>query len=316
VKEREKYGALDVDGCLDLSDKKTAKVAVQAAKIFHKKSPDREMTVAMIFTFGIPLDAKQIRAIHEDWPGVTNAMVLLGNTLSKRMYTGSEDASQAIWELLDRAVQAEQRAQRDDGSAGSDPALFATVAAAIDRVNKVSERTVLPEAARKALDPKLNTGSTLWCSVVEMAVAEPAVRAIVAMVPELANAKDDRGRKAYDLASDAMKLAIDETVQFCRRYKIDDAQRREHVSKTCVVLRGEDVVGADGGEPKPVVIKLMKNEDQYRREVDQREALDSKFCVEKIFCSDEDPTAWQAGVEQRGYTGCVGRFRSPFLRAL
>jgi serine/threonine protein kinase len=53
-------------------------------------------------------------------------------------------------------------------------------------------------------------------------------------------------------------------------------------------------------EPEPVVLKLMRNKEQYDREIEQRKHLDPSKCVPVIFHSAEAPKLWEAGVTQRG----------------
>lgn len=61
-------------------------------------------------------------------------------------------------------------------------------------------------------------------------------------------------------------------------------------------------VDPDDDEPEPVVIKLMKEEEQYRREVDERKVLNPKHCIGALYCSDDAPEKWTAGVAARGFS--------------
>ena len=98
-----------------------------------------------------------------------------------------------------------------------------------------------------------------------------------------------------------------------------------HQSATCVVLKSEDVWGrtavkkrvgfsddSGGGSEaggqyvskgggmrrvsKSVVIKLMMNEDQYEREVKQREGLDGRFVMGIVARSDQLKDRWEKEV--------------------
>ena len=68
---------------------------------------------------------------------------------------------------------------------------------------------------------------------------------------------------------------------FCARFKLLSSTP-EHMSATCVVLHAIDVQDDD----REVMIKLMKNADQYRREVEQRDGLSSAFVVQILFTSE------------------------------
>jgi serine/threonine protein kinase len=54
-------------------------------------------------------------------------------------------------------------------------------------------------------------------------------------------------------------------------------------------------------EPEQVVLKLMRNKEQYDREIQQRKRLDPSACVPVMFHSADAPAMWEAGVTQRGY---------------
>ena len=64
----------------------------------------------------------------------------------------------------------------------------------------------------------------------------------------------------------------------------------------------EIYVDPDDDEPVPVVIKMMKDAKQYRREVDERKVLDSKHCIGALYSSDDAPEKWAAGVAERGFS--------------
>ena len=59
------------------------------------------------------------------------------------------------------------------------------------------------------------------------------------------------------------------------------------------------VVRVDPNEERDVVVKLMKNRDQYDREIAQREQLSASLCVPVVFKSGDDPEAWKQGAAER-----------------
>ena len=52
---------------------------------------------------------------------------------------------------------------------------------------------------------------------------------------------------------------------FCGRFKVGASRTPEHISKTCVVFRAVDTADGD----REVVLKLMRQENDYRREVSE-----------------------------------------------
>ena len=79
----------------------------------------------------------------------------------------------------------------------------------------------------------------------------------------------------------------------------------EHKSRTCVILRGiakhnfQEI--SEGDE---VVVKLMKEEHQFRREIDARREGLGGNCVVQVIASSEDAELhqrWQSDATRRGY---------------
>ena len=68
---------------------------------------------------------------------------------------------------------------------------------------------------------------------------------------------------------------------------------------------------ADGeavpGPPAPVVLKLMRNRDQFERERDARAGLDHEHVVQVLATSDDEGLRerWVADAEARGWAGCA-----------
>lgn len=75
-----------------------------------------------------------------------------------------------------------------------------------------------------------------------------------------------------------------------------DWKRAFHPDKSCSVY-----VDPNEEDPQPVVVKLMKDEAQYRREVEQRKVLSNTHCVGTLFCSGDEPDKWADGVAEREY---------------
>ena len=147
------------------------------------------------------------------------------------------------------------------------------------------------------------------------------VRRALALSPSLYAALDQQGRTAYERAPLEMRRVMDSAVQFCGRYKITSVTP-EHQSSTCLVYRALDLQAGEGEEgavegaaapgvgPAPVVLKLMRNRDQFERERDARVGLDHQYVAQVLATSDDKglPERWKADAEVRGWAGCVQGF--------
>jgi hypothetical protein len=95
-------------------------------------------------------------------------------------------------------------------------------------------------------------------------------------------------RSAYDLTTGSVRSKMDETLFFCGRFKISTGTF-VHKSKTAIVLPAVDMTKDDSVISKNVVIKLMKNEDQFNCELEQRNTLSDNFVVPILFHSKIAP---------------------------
>ncbi|MDP7383285.1 MAG: WD40 repeat domain-containing protein [Acidimicrobiales bacterium] len=117
------------------------------------------------------------------------------------------------------------------------------------------------------------------------------VKFLVSIEPSLSGVVDPNSKRdAYDEASAEVKLAIDQALCFCGRFKFTSGIPL-HKSRTCVVLSAIDRLDDD----RPVVLKSMKFPEQFERELFRRgwtsgddgdwskppaeEALDPQFVV-------------------------------------
>jgi len=105
---------------------------------------------------------------------------------------------------------------------------------------------------------------------------------------ELANAEDTEGRKAINIASQACQRMIRESIYFCKRYEITTMDAPIHKSHTCVVHVAID----HNNDGDKVALKLMKNFDQFDREVVVRRQarLDPNYVISilRTYNHDED----------------------------
>ena len=98
-----------------------------------------------------------------------------------------------------------------------------------------------------------------------------------AICVELSKATDTEGRSAVNIASQSCQRIIKESTYFCKRYEITTLESPVHLSRTCVVHLALD--HRHSGEK--VALKLMKNFDQYTREVTVRKEakLSTEFTI-------------------------------------
>ena len=78
-----------------------------------------------------------------------------------------------------------------------------------------------------------------------------------------------------------IRAAIKRFTLFCGRFEIPSNATPDHATATSVVVRATDkATDANSASPDDVVLKLMKHEDQFRREIEQRKGLDPAYVVE------------------------------------
>jgi hypothetical protein len=101
---------------------------------------------------------------------------------------------------------------------------------------------------------------------------------------ELSKATDTEGRSAVNIASQTCQRIIKESTYFCKRYEVTTLESPVHLSRTCVVHLALDHRHA--GEK--VALKLMKNLDQYTREVTIRKVarLSTEFTINVLRTHD------------------------------
>ena len=85
----------------------------------------------------------------------------------------------------------------------------------------------------------------------------------------LANLADSKGRKAIDIAAPACKRVMEEYFLFCGKYRFSRSVP-QYASATCEVWFATDL---SSDEKKQVCIKIMKNKDEYTREIESRKGL-------------------------------------------
>jgi len=107
----------------------------------------------------------------------------------------------------------------------------------------------------------------VWLLLVQkdsnVGLVEKVIRRYSSICFELANAVDSEGRVAVNIASQACQRIIKESTYFCQRYEITTMEAPIHVSRTCILHLAID--HKNHGEK--VALKMMKNVDQYSREV-------------------------------------------------
>lgn len=123
-------------------------------------------------------------------------------------------------------------------------------------------------ALREHLILPMGDASTYFHQAVQFQEAQELIHYLVLHDLSLIHdCKDGDDRAAYDLAVKANRLRMDDAESFCGRYRIV-SKTPEHKSATSVVIRAKDVLQ----DYREVIVKLMANEDQFKREVYQREA--------------------------------------------
>ena len=103
---------------------------------------------------------------------------------------------------------------------------------------------------------------------------------------ELSKATDMEGRSAINIASQSCQRYIKESTYFCKRYEITTYETPVHLSRTCMVHIALD--HRHNGEK--VALKLMKNRDQYTREIKVRKEahLSNEYTITVLRSHDID----------------------------
>ena len=112
------------------------------------------------------------------------------------------------------------------------------------------------------------------------------VRAILearkADVQRLADLRDAVGRRALDVATHKCRALLEEYLLFCGRYRFSRTVP-QYSSATCEVWFTVDASSGSAADgrvvEKEVCLKMMKNKDEYERELACRKGLDDKFIV-------------------------------------
>ena len=120
-------------------------------------------------------------------------------------------------------------------------------------------------------------------------------------ISSLMSAKDNRGRKAIDVATPKYKQAMLERSYLFGRYEIRDGPA-EHESETCKVFLAKD--HKDDG--RNVALKFICNRDHFDREKDVRQKcfFDDKYVISTLRLHDgDDESELKIGDEavRRGY---------------
>ena len=95
--------------------------------------------------------------------------------------------------------------------------------------------------------------------------------------------------------------AWNDVVQFCGFIELN--QTKEHQSATCIVFRGRLTRDHhDMPENEEVVVKMMKERAQFRREIDGRaKGNRQEIAVVPIISSSDDQSRWAEDAKKRGY---------------
>lgn len=112
----------------------------------------------------------------------------------------------------------------------------------------------------------------LWFVMIQIDDVERLPQTIYRYVeryPSLAHARDALNRTAIELATPKNRLSINYLFLWYGRYRAEP--RPEHQSSTCYVFKAVDEADLDeSGRPRPCALKLMRNRDQFFREVRAR----------------------------------------------
>lgn len=131
----------------------------------------------------------------------------------------------------------------------------------------------------------------------------------------LLGATDQHGRGALDVATPACKTNLQAKLYLDAKYDFDHRAPAVHQSKTCKVFLGLDHSGgvdakdngtdddrkdnegkgaptcSDDPPPTPVALKFMRNQDQWQRELDARQGLDTAYVIGVLRAHDGEADA-------------------------
>lgn len=123
------------------------------------------------------------------------------------------------------------------------------------------------------LDALTSNNNSLWFQLVEITGIEGTEIKMLQYVeryPVLTFVKDGFGRLITDMATPNNKTAIRSVSLWFGRYRLSETSP-EHVSSTCTVFKAIDEMRQDSnGNPLRVAIKLMRNREQFLKEVNTR----------------------------------------------
>jgi serine/threonine protein kinase len=149
-----------------------------------------------------------------------------------------------------------------------------------------------------------------WIRLVQSDNHEDAVRMILKqyhdIARELAYVKDDKGRQAINIGSHLCVVAIKESIYFLGRYEITNVTSPHHKSLTSVIYIAADFLD-EGNE---VALKFMRNEDQYKRELESRASLkfNSKYVIDIIRDHNSGSDFFRAEIDRwelHDYSYCI-----------
>lgn len=174
--------------------------------------------------------------------------------------------------------------------------------------------------------------SGFWHRIVQLDRAAPAVAEMAKQSVDLMEEADSSGRHACkcrytarpnmrmlhffltsfpiclsdDMAVMSVKVAWDAAVEFCGFIKLVSSTT-EHKSATCVILRGVAKHSGDNAgvrEGDEVVVKLMKDEVQFTREIEMRAGIADDSVVTIVASSNDEQLRerWASDAAKHGYT--------------
>eukprot|EP00618_Florenciella_parvula_P012279 CAMPEP_0119509946 /NCGR_PEP_ID=MMETSP1344-20130328/29068_1 /TAXON_ID=236787 /ORGANISM="Florenciella parvula, Strain CCMP2471" /LENGTH=829 /DNA_ID=CAMNT_0007546829 /DNA_START=354 /DNA_END=2839 /DNA_ORIENTATION=+ len=114
--------------------------------------------------------------------------------------------------------------------------------------------------------------------------------------------KNKDGKSAFDSQTLVIRTTILDYTIFCGRFTLPKTSTPEHATATSVVFRVIDTRADELGTSPDVVLKLMKSEERFRREVDNRVGVDPQYVLPIIACSgDEELTPkWVKELDKLG----------------
>ena len=166
-------------------------------------------------------------------------------------------------------------------------------------VAKTLGSTMISSNSGWVQSPQLNVlyGYYDWAWIVAqesaqvLSVVASILKKFSSCVLELAQVTDEFGRKAIDLAVPQIKELIQNELFFLGRYEFRKGPP-EHQSATCTVIIATDWKADGGGdEGERVALKFMRIRDQFQRELQSREGIDSRYLMPVLRsyrCPDDD----------------------------